>query len=56
MLPEKAREELRKAAQAPAKDPDDRAKAIDQAIDRLRKLYPTHFNPEDDHGESSGRQ
>lgn len=49
-IPESAREELRKAAQTPAdKGPQAREIAIDQAIDRLRKLYPTHFKPEDDH-------
>lgn len=57
LLPEHAREELRKAAQTPAdKGPEAREIAIDEAIDRLRKLYPTHFKPEDDHGQDGGSQ
>lgn len=55
-LPESAREELRKAAQTPTdKGPQAREIAIDQAIDRLRKLYPSHFKSEDAEDEQAGK-
>ena len=44
LLPEHAREELRKAAQTPTdKDAAAREKAIDMTIDRLRLIYPQCF-------------
>lgn len=49
MLPEQAREELRKAAQTPTDvDPFARKRAIDKAISRLRKAYPEHFKEKND--------
>lgn len=56
MLPESAREELRKAAQAPAKSQHEREMTIDQTIERLRQLYPSHFKPEVENGENRGDQ
>lgn len=49
MLPESAREELKRASETPTnRDPAARKKAIDQTIDRLRLLYPSHFKEDDD--------
>lgn len=59
MLPESAREELRRAAQTPIDlDPIARAKAISKVTDRLRYLHPECFKEvadeptcEDSHGQ-----
>lgn len=49
MLPESAREELRRASRVPTDgDPLARNKAIAKVIDRLRIRYPQHFKEEAD--------
>jgi hypothetical protein len=54
-LPKEAAEELKKAATVPTdKDPNARAKAIDRTIERLRLMYPTHF--QEDRDENSRRE
>lgn len=54
-LPTKAQDDLKQAAlvQPTDKDPDARVKAIDRTTDRLRLLYPTHFQEEAPDGHSS---
>ena len=50
LLPEHARQELRKAAATPVTGPNDRSRleAIERCIARLRWSYPEHFKEDRD--------
>ena len=55
LLPEPAREALRRAAATPVTGEGDRARIqeIERTLDRLRMLYPTHFRQDQEDADRS---
>lgn len=54
LLPKRAAELLREAAEAPETHPLARRKAVDQAIERVKRDYPQYFNQECEDGTGTG--
>lgn len=55
LLPKRAAEILRDAASTPTGlDSLVRRKAVDRAIERIKREYPDYFKPESNHAEAKG--